>query len=150
YGFTPDASWHWTSARGWLEVVPGATAAVGGLVMIISPSRLVVALGGALAAVAGAWFVVGPSLAGVLRIGSLGTPISDRPGLASRASGGLFSGPAGAILVLVAFVPGRPSARDFGSRARGAADEPLLPIAAVAPVAVSESRGRWEGVAVAA
>ena len=53
FGFAPDQTWRWSSARGWLEVLPGGVAAVGGLVMIISPNRIIVALGGALAAIAG-------------------------------------------------------------------------------------------------
>ena len=31
FAFTPDQEWTWTVARGWLEVLPGAATALGGL-----------------------------------------------------------------------------------------------------------------------
>ena len=31
--FTPDGAWTWTAGRGWLEVLPGAAAALGGLLL---------------------------------------------------------------------------------------------------------------------
>ena len=30
FAFTPNQSWVWTMGRGWLEVLPGAVAALGG------------------------------------------------------------------------------------------------------------------------
>jgi predicted DNA-binding protein with PD1-like motif len=141
FGFAPDQTWVWSSARGWLEVLPGCVAAVGGLVMIISPSRLIVASGGAIAAIAGGWFIVGPSLAGLLRIGSIGAPLDTRPGLASLEWVALFYGLGGVILILVAFVLGRLSARGFA--------KPMLVRPAAATVAAeaapSENRPIWEG-----
>jgi predicted DNA-binding protein with PD1-like motif len=156
FGFAPDQTWQWSSARGWLEVLPGGVAAVGGLVMIISPNRLVIALGGALAAVAGAWFVIGPSFAGLLHIGSLGSPLSDRPGIQSLEWLALFYGLGGAILILVAFVLGRLSTQSFGrapARRGDQADQPSradgVTTAAVNADAVT-GEIRWEGTPAAA
>src|SRR4051794_23403985 len=59
----PDTAWHWTAARAWLEVVPGAVAFVAGLLLILSTSRLVTVFSAWLAAAAGAWLVVGPACA---------------------------------------------------------------------------------------
>jgi predicted DNA-binding protein with PD1-like motif len=150
FGFAPDQTWRWTSARGWLEVLPGAVAALGGLVMIISPNRLVVALGGALAAIAGAWFVIGTSLAGLLHIGSIGTPLGDRPGIQSLEWLALFYGLGGAILILVAFVLGRLSVQSFGLVA--APGRTRLEVAEVTPVSADALTGeiRWDGTAAPA
>jgi hypothetical protein len=60
YAYTPDATWTMTTGRLWLEVVPGAVAALGGLVLIGSARRGVGVWAGWLAALAGAWFAVGP------------------------------------------------------------------------------------------
>src|SRR3954464_11014442 len=37
----PNDAWHWTAARGWLEVLPGAAAFLGGLLLLFraSPAR---------------------------------------------------------------------------------------------------------------
>jgi predicted DNA-binding protein with PD1-like motif len=141
FGFAPDQSWVWSSARGWLEVLPGCVAALGGLVMIISPSRFIVAIGGAIAAAAGAWFIVGISLADLLHIGSIGAPLDVRPGIASLEWVALFYGLGGVILMLVAFVLGRLSTRSF------AAPQLVRPAAraAVAEAAPAENRPFWEG-----
>ncbi|EUA11920.1 hypothetical protein I546_2738 [Mycobacterium kansasii 732] len=61
FAYTPGQAW--TAARGWLEVLPGVAAAVGGLLLIISGNRAIAMLGGWLAALAGAWFVVGTQFA---------------------------------------------------------------------------------------
>ncbi|KIA60154.1 hypothetical protein FG87_38850 [Nocardia vulneris] len=76
FAFTPDDSWVWTSARGWLEVLPGVVAIVGGFLMLTSRNRLVAGFGGWLAAAAGLWFVVGPFLADLLNLGALGEPVA--------------------------------------------------------------------------
>ncbi len=69
----PDTAWHWTEARAWLEVVPGAVAFLAGLLLIMSTSRVLTVFSAWLAAAAGAWLVVGPACASPLKI-DLGTP----------------------------------------------------------------------------
>src|SRR5258707_15306121 len=59
YAYTPDTPWHFTLARLWLEVLPGAAALAGGLLVAVSTRRLLTAGGTVLAALAGAWFAVG-------------------------------------------------------------------------------------------
>jgi hypothetical protein len=73
--YTPNVNdaWHWTSGRGWLEVLPGAAAFLGGLLLVMSASRVVASFGGWLAAAGGAWLVVGPALADAANI-SIGSP----------------------------------------------------------------------------
>jgi hypothetical protein len=76
FAFTPDQEWVWTTARGWLEVLPGAATVVGGLLLLGSRNRVTAMLGGWLTVLAGAWFVVGRALAGPLGIGDVGAPVA--------------------------------------------------------------------------
>ncbi|MFD8245574.1 hypothetical protein [Nocardia sp. NPDC059691] len=76
FAFTPDDPWVWTAARGWLQVLPGVAAIIGGLLMLASRNRLVASFGAWLAAAAGLWFVIGPILADTLKIGDVGEPVA--------------------------------------------------------------------------
>jgi hypothetical protein len=75
FAYTPatNTAWHWTAARGWLEVAPGAAAIAGGLLLLASTNRAVAIAGSWLGIAGGAWLIVGPSLADVLDQG-IGTP----------------------------------------------------------------------------
>lgn len=73
YTPAPNDAWHWTAARGWLEVLPGGAIFLGGLLLLLSTSRLMTMFGGWLAAAGGAWLVVGPPLADAINV-SLGVP----------------------------------------------------------------------------
>ena len=35
WAYTADPAWTWTAAKGWLEVLPGVAAAVGGLLLLV-------------------------------------------------------------------------------------------------------------------
>lgn len=74
WGWNSDQSWHWTAARGWYEVLPGALAIAAGLVMLVATSRMVAMLGALLGALAGGWFVIGLPLVSSLTLGSIGAP----------------------------------------------------------------------------
>ncbi len=37
FAFSPDRPWAWTSGRGWLQVLPGLVAVIGGLLMFVVP-----------------------------------------------------------------------------------------------------------------
>lgn len=76
FAYTPDQAWAWNTARGWLEVFPGLTTVVGGLLLLVSGNRATAMFGGWLATIAGAWFVVGRTLASSLRIGDIGQPVA--------------------------------------------------------------------------
>jgi hypothetical protein len=103
FAYTPDQDWAWTSARGWLEVLPGAATVVGGLLLIFSGNRITAIVGGWVAALAGAWFVIGGQVAPLLGIGSAGDPIAatDRKRAALEIS--YFSG-LGALIVFISGV----------------------------------------------
>lgn len=59
YSFTPDVTWHWTTGRLLLEVLPAAATVLGGLALMGSSSRISGSVGAWLAAAGGAWFVIG-------------------------------------------------------------------------------------------
>ncbi|SPM27788.1 hypothetical protein [Mycobacterium terramassiliense] len=100
FAYTPDQDWAWSTARGWLDVLPGAATVAAGLLLIFSGNRITAMVGGWLAVLAGAWFVIGRELAPMLGIGSAGDPIaaSDRKRAALEVS--YFSG-LGALIVFV-------------------------------------------------
>jgi hypothetical protein len=107
YSFGTDQTWHWTNARGWLEVLPGAVVVVGGWLVLISKHRVSGSLGGWLAAAGGAWFVVGQSLAPLWHTGSVGAPLSTRDAGRAVAQLGYFYGLGVVIVFLAAFALGR-------------------------------------------
>jgi hypothetical protein len=108
YAYTPDAAWAWTAGRLWLEVLPGAAAAVAGLMLMGTAHRSVGVFAGWLASVAGAWFVIGPVLGRLWdgTEGAAGLPVG---GTARQVweQIGFFSGLGAAILFLGALALGR-------------------------------------------
>jgi hypothetical protein len=62
FAYTPDTGWTYTTARLWLEILPGAAVFLGGVLLIVATSRYVALFGAMLAAAAGAWFVLGTTL----------------------------------------------------------------------------------------
>ncbi len=62
YAFGSFQTWHYTSARLWLDIVPGAVAVIGGLMLVRSSHRTTGLIGGWLALAAGAWFAIGPTV----------------------------------------------------------------------------------------
>jgi hypothetical protein len=100
FAYTPDLTWAWSSARGWLEVFPGAVTVAGGILLLISGNRATAMLGGWLAVIAGAWFVIGRTLASTLRIGSVGQPIGATDAKRALLEIAYFSG-LGALIVFL-------------------------------------------------
>jgi hypothetical protein len=101
YGFTPDNTWGWTSARGWLEVAPGAATFLGGALLTMSASRAVALVGGWLAALAGAWFTICIVITPWWNAGSIGIPMGDTNHMVLERLG-MFTG----LGVLIAFLAG--------------------------------------------
>ena len=62
YAYTPEGAWTYTTARLWLEVLPGAAVFLGGVLLMIATGRHVALFGAILAAAAGAWFTLGTTL----------------------------------------------------------------------------------------
>src|SRR5215471_18300099 len=62
YTYTPDSAWIYNTGRLWMEVLPGAATALGGLIVLVATARPVAMFGACLAAVSGVWFVIGMPL----------------------------------------------------------------------------------------
>jgi hypothetical protein len=58
----PDQTWHWTTARLWLSVLPAIAAVLGGLVLMGRGPRLSGRFGALLALAGGVWFAIGPDV----------------------------------------------------------------------------------------
>ncbi|MFZ0004128.1 MAG: hypothetical protein WAK76_31925 [Trebonia sp.] len=59
YAYTPDIAWTYTSARLWLEILPGAAVFLGGILLMVAAGRHIALFGALLAAAGGAWFTLG-------------------------------------------------------------------------------------------
>lgn len=158
FAFTPNQSWVWTMGRGWLEVLPGAVAALGGLLLLTSGNRATAMLGGWLAVVAGAWFVIGRSFTGVLAIGDAGMPVAVTDAKRVVLELAYFSALGAAIVFVGAMALGRLSvrtARDIAyaqrpaladTRRRATAEPvPAAEVPATDTSAAREHRG-WGGI----
>ena len=111
YSYSPDTTWTWTAARGYLEVAPGAVTFVAGLVLLMTRNRFVGVAAGWSAIVAGAWFVVGPLLAPLWDANALGRPTGGARDIALQQIG-IFFGLGGAIMLLAGIAVGRFSMPD--------------------------------------
>jgi hypothetical protein len=108
YAFGSYKTWHYTSERLWLCIVPGAVAVIGGLLLLRSSRRSSGLLGGWLGIAAGAWFAIGPAIS--LLWHSAGNPIGAPMGNHTRQAIewlGYFSGLGVLIATLSAFAMGR-------------------------------------------
>jgi hypothetical protein len=108
FGFTPDNTWTWTAARGWLEVLPGAAAFLGGALLTVSAHRVSAMVGGWLAAASGAWFALGTTIGPFWSAGNIGFPTGTGHHAAFEQLG-MFSGLGVAIVFLASVALGRVS-----------------------------------------
>jgi len=108
YAFGSFQTWHYTSERLWLCIIPGAVAVIGGLMLLRSSHRSSGLLGGWLALAAGAWFAIGPTIS--LLWHDAGNPIGAPMGGHTRQALewlGYFTGLGVLIAALGAFAMGR-------------------------------------------
>jgi hypothetical protein len=101
-------TWDWSSNRFVLEVLPAATAVVGGLFLLGAATRVSASAGGWLALASGIWLVIGPTMSMLWEDGELGTgaAIGDT-GTRVAEWIGFFYGPGVLIAALAAFALGR-------------------------------------------
>jgi hypothetical protein len=141
YAYTPDTAWTYTTGRLWLEILPGAGALLGGLVVLASAFRPLAHAGAWLAALSGAWFalgsVIGPTWSGMRM--SPGTPVG---GTAMRALEqiGYFTGLGVVIVLIAATVLGRFSVIGVRDVKRAADVAPARRAKAQAPARTASSR----------
>jgi hypothetical protein len=108
YAFGSDATWHYTTDRFWLSILPAVVVIAGGLILIRSGHRVGGALGAWLAIAGGGWFVVGPAVSRVWE--HSGVPIGHPLYGAVRQMlelVGYFYGLGALIIGLAAFALGR-------------------------------------------
>jgi hypothetical protein len=123
YAYTPDKAWTYTTGRLWLEILPGAAAVLGGLIVGGSASRPVAIFGAWLAALSGAWFALGGLLSTLWTIGgNAGHPVGDNLHRVTEQIG-FFTGLGVVIVFLAAVALGRFTV--IGHRERLAAEAPV-------------------------
>jgi hypothetical protein len=133
YAYTPDKAWAYTTGRLWLEILPGAAVALGGLIVLVSAFRPMAHFGAWLAALGGAWFALGAVIGPTWKRMNMttGTPVG---GTVTRALEqiGFFTGLGVVILLIAAMALGRfsvISVRD-AERATAAAEPETAPASA--------------------
>jgi hypothetical protein len=137
YGFGSGHAWHYSTNRLWLDIVPGAVAVIGGLMLLSSARRAGGVFAGWLALAAGAWFAIGPSVS--LLWHRAGDPIGAPMGGHIRQTVeqlGYFTGLGVLIAALAAFAMGR-----FASRPHVATEVAAAGETAVAAEAGTGRRG---------
>lgn len=95
FGFFNDTAWNFSTKQWELQLIPGAVAVVGGL-MLMAPSTGSGSLGALLALIAGAWLVVGPVTYPLWASGDIHT--FGKEGMKTLRWIGHFYGPGGLIL----------------------------------------------------
>ena len=145
FAYTPGTAWTYTSGRLWLEILPGAATALGGLILLGSRVRPVAMFGAWIAALGGAWFAVGRVLSPLWNAHGtvlLGTPIG---GTVTRALVELsyFTGLGVIIVFLAALSLGRLTVigvRDARLSERAAEEEAVTEPAVAEPATAARPR----------
>ena len=127
FAYTPDTGWTYTTARLWLEILPGAAVFLGGVLLIIATSRHVALFGGMLAAAAGAWFVLGTTLSPLWNnhVPLGGSPASATVYMRIMEQLGFFSALGVVIVFIAAMAIGRIASVPSGIRAVEPVREPV-------------------------
>jgi hypothetical protein len=111
YAFTPDKAWTYTTGRLYLEILPGAGALLGGLIMMGARSRHAALFGSLLGIASGAWFVLGNVFAPMWGVANpAGGPASSGLDMRIFEQIGFFSGLGVVIVLFSAVVAGRVTA----------------------------------------
>jgi hypothetical protein len=153
YSFGINTTWHFTTDRLWLNILPGALAVIAGLLLLRAATRAAGILAGWLGVSAGAWFVVGPAVSMTWESGTgpIGRPLFG-PTRQMLELVGYFYGLGALIVALAAFSIGRFVSRprlaeqDAISRATGrgtVTQAPPPPPSATAPAPSERARRRF-------
>jgi hypothetical protein len=111
YAYTPDKAWTYTTGRLELEILPGAGALLGGLLIMAARSRHVALFGALLAVASGAWFALGNVFAPLWTVaGPAGGPASSGTVMRALEQVGFFTGLGLVIVLIAAAVAGRVTA----------------------------------------
>lgn len=111
YAYTPDKAWTYSTGRLWLEILPGAGALAGGLLMMAAGSRHMALFGSLLAIASGAWFALGNVFAPLwTTVSPAGMPASTDTAMRALEQAGFFTGLGIVIVAIAASVAGRVTA----------------------------------------
>jgi hypothetical protein len=111
YAYTPDKAWTYTTGRLELEILPGAGALLGGLLLIAARSRHVALFGALIGILSGAWFALGNVFAPLWTVaGPAGGPASAGTLMRAVEQVGFFTGLGIVIVMIAAAAAGRISA----------------------------------------
>jgi hypothetical protein len=111
YAYTPDTAWTYNTGRLWLEILPGAGALLGGLLMMWAQSRHTALFGSLLAIASGAWFALGNIFAPLWTTANpAGVPASTGTTMRILEQVGFFTGLGIVIVWFAAVVAGRVTA----------------------------------------
>jgi hypothetical protein len=135
YAYTPDTAWTYNHGRLLLEILPGAAAFVGGVLLIYAMSRHLALFGALLGILSGAWFALGTVVSPLWNsIDPVGVPASATTFMRTMEQIGFFTG-LGIVLVLVsAAVAGRITAVP-----RLVTEPPVIPAEPVVPAQRTKS-----------
>jgi hypothetical protein len=108
YAFGSHATWHYTTERLWLDILPGAAAVLGGLMLLRAGHRVSGTMAAWMAMAGGAWFAVGPAVSRLWdhAAGPIGGPLFGTTRQTLELVG-YFYGLGAAIVALSAFALGR-------------------------------------------
>jgi hypothetical protein len=140
YAYTPNSAWTYNTGRLWLEILPGAGALLGGLLIMVARSRHVALFGALLAIASGAWFALGNVFAPLWTTAApAGVPASSGTTMRVLEQVGFFTGLGIVIVLIAAAVAGRITAVP-GVPAE-VVDRPTVPVpASREPVDETETR----------
>jgi hypothetical protein len=108
YAFGSHATWHFTTNRLWLDVLPGVSVLIGGLMLMWSGHRLSGTVASWMAMAGGAWFAVGPAVSRLWEHGPgpIGMPLFGHTRQTFELIG-YFYGLGAVVMGLAAFALGR-------------------------------------------
>ena len=128
YAYTPDTAWTYTTGRLYLEILPGAGALLGGLILMGTRSRHTALFGALLAIASGAWFILGNLFAPLWTTANpAGVPASSGLHMRILEQFGFFTGLGIVIVFFAAAAAGRITAVPGVSRV---AEQPTVPVPA--------------------
>jgi hypothetical protein len=114
YAYTPGTAWHFTLARLWLEILPGAAAVLGGVLLTVGASRLLAGGGAIVAALGGGWFIAGSPVNMLWpHLGAPGVPAGTSATRVALEELGFFTGLGAVIVFTAALALGRCSVTAF-------------------------------------
>ena len=108
FAFGSHATWHFTTNRLWLDVLPGVSVLLGGLMLMWSGHRMSGTLASWLAIAGGAWFAAGPAVSRLWEHGPgpIGVPLYGHTRQTFELIG-YFYGLGAVVIGLAAFALGR-------------------------------------------